>query len=392
MTREVVIIDVARSAVGKRNGALSSALSTELLGDVLVGLFARNPTVDPAIVGHVVGGCVNQLGIQSGNIARTAWLAAGLPMAVPAVTVNNQCGSSQEALTLSHGLIAGGLVDAAVACGVEVMSRVPLGSPVTTEPAFGYPRDGRYSDRYEPTSQFEGAERIAERWDLTRDDLEQFGLRSQRLAAQAWHERRFSDQIVPIHLLGTDRGATTSVFDRDEGLRETSLRALATLRPNLPDRTPGFHTAGTTSQVSDGAAAALLMSAQLASELGLEPRARLVDSILVGSDPVLMLTGPIAATQSLLVRTAMTIDDIDVFEVNEAFASVVLAWQRELHAPMEKVNVNGGAIALGHPLGATGVFLVGKAIFELERAGDHLGLVTMCCGGGVATGTILERL
>jgi len=392
--RDVVIVDAVRSAVGKRNGALRKKFATELLGDVLVAILARNELPGHAI-DQVIGGCVSQLGMQASNVVRNAWLGAGLPLEVPAATVNSQCGSSQEANTLAHALIAGGLADVVISCGVEAMTQVPLGSTTPIEPDYGHPRGGRYAQVYEPTTQFEGAERIAEAWGITRDELEIFGKRSQDRAAAAWSEDRFATQIVPIEAPVIDEtGATidTVIFDHDEGLRDTTLEGLAGLRPNLRDRNPAFHTAGTTSQVSDGASAVLLMSADRAEALELTPRARLIESVLVGSDPELMLTGPIPATRELLDRSGLTLDAIDVLEVNEAFASVVLAWQRETGVDPEKVNVNGGAIALGHPLGATGAILLTKALNELERSGGQYGLVTMCCGGGLGTGTIIERV
>ncbi|MBW8825335.1 MAG: acetyl-CoA C-acyltransferase [Acidobacteria bacterium] len=393
---DVVIVDTVRSAVGRRNGALSTMPSREILVQVLNGLLARNPGVDPQSIGHVVGGNVIQIGDQSGNVIRNAWLMAGLPLEVPAVTVNNQCGSSQEAVTLCHAMIGSGLVDIAVACGVEGMSRIPMGSNAPEEPDFGQPRGGRYPEVYEPTVQFEGADRIAESWGLSRDELDAFGKRSQDLAAAAWAEGRFDGQIIPVEApVLDDKGAVvgTKTFDRDEGLRETTLEGLAKLRtnPRESDR-PSLHTAGTSSQVSDGAGAALLMTAAKADELGLTPRARLVDSVLAGSDPELMLTGPMPATRLLLERSGLSLGDIDVFEVNEAFASVVLAWRKELDVDIDKVNPNGGAIALGHPLGGTGTILITKALNELERTGGRYGLVSMCCGGGLGTGTIIERI
>jgi acetyl-CoA C-acetyltransferase len=392
---EVVLIDAVRSPIGRRNGGFADMPATELLAVVLQQLFNRAP-VEPALVGHVVGGNVIQVGYQSANVARNAWLMTGFPLAVPAVTVNTQCGSSQEALTVSHALVGSGLVDVAVACGVETMTRIPMGSNAPAEPDFGQPRGASYPTFYEPTTQFEGAERIAEEWDLTRDDLDTFGKRSQDLAAQAWVEGRFDSQVVPVDAPAFDdhgKRAGTKTLDRDEGLRETSLEGLSKLRTNPRDADrPSLHTAGTSSQVSDGAAAALVMSASTADRLGIRPRARIVDSVLVGSDPELMLTGPMPATRTLLERNELTLDDIDLFEINEAFASVVLAWQQELDVPLEKVNPNGGAIALGHPLGATGVILLTKALNELERSGQRRALVTMCCGGGLGTGTILERV
>ncbi|MGD9797033.1 MAG: acetyl-CoA C-acyltransferase [Acidimicrobiia bacterium] len=391
---DVVVVGAVRSAIGRRNGALAHTYATELLGDVLAGLVERTG-IDPGAVGHVLGGCVNQLGMQASNVTRNAWLGAGLPLEVPAVTVNTQCGSSQEATTLAHALLGAGLVDVAIACGVEAMSQVPMGSTAPSEPDYGQPRGGRYATVYEPTTQFEGAERIAETWQLTRDELDGFGKRSQDLAASAWEAGRFDDQILGLDVAVTDdRGDVvgTKRFDRDEGLRATTLEGLSGLKTNLRDRDPAFHTAGTSSQISDGASAVLLTTAERADQLGLRPRARIVASVLAGSDPVHMLTGPIPATAQLLERSGLALDDIDLFEVNEAFASVVLAWRKETGADPDKVNVNGGAIALGHPLGATGTVLLTKALHELERRQGRYALVTMCCGGGLGTGTILERL
>jgi acetyl-CoA C-acetyltransferase len=391
--RDVVVIDAVRSAVGTRNGSLAHVHANDLLGDVVLGVLERTG-VDPAAIGHVVGGCVQQVGAQSGNVTRNAWLAAGLPLEVPAVTVNVQCGSSQEATTLTHALVGGGLADIGIACGVETMSAIPMGSTVPTDPDLGQPRAGRYSGQYESTTQFEGAERIAEAWDLTRDELEVFAKRSQDNAARAWAEGRFDAQIVPIDAPVTDDTGTvvgTKRFDRDEGMRDTTLEGLAGLKPNLRDRDPAFHTAGTSSQISDGAGALLVTTAARADELGLTPRARIVDSVLVGSDPELMLTGPMPATRALVARSGIALDDIDVFEVNEAFASVVTAWRKELDVDPDKVNPNGGAIALGHPLGGTGAILVTKALHELDRIGGRYALVSMCCGGGLGTGTLLER-
>ena len=392
--RDVVVIDAVRSAIGRRNGALSKVPATELLASVLKGLMER-VDLDPREVGHVVGGNVNQVGNQAGNVTRNGWLMAGLPLEVPAVTVNTQCGSSQEALTLAHSLVASGLTDVAVACGVETMSQIPMGANVPTDPYYGEPRGGSYTDFYESTTQFEGAERIAEEWGLSREDLDRYGVRSQELARKAWEEGRFETQIVPIQVAvdGEGESGATRTFARDEGLRETTLEALGTLRVNPRQADgPSLHTAGTSSQISDAASACLLVAASRLDALGLTGRARLVDSVLVGSDPVLMLTGPIPATTSLLERSDLKLDEIDLFEINEAFASVVLAWCRETGAPMERVNPNGGAIALGHPLGASGVILATKAIHELTRTGKRYGLVSMCCGGGLGTGTIVERI
>jgi acetyl-CoA C-acetyltransferase len=391
--RDVVIVGAVRSPVGKKNGSLAHKPATELLGDVMLALLDR-VDVEPAAIDHVVGGCVQQIGVQSGNVTRNAWLAAGLPLEVPAVTVNTQCGSSQEALTLGHALVASGLVDTSMVCGIETMSAIPIGSAAPAEPDFGQPRGFRYADYWEPTTQFEGAELIAETWGLTRDELEVYAKSSQDRAAQAWEAGRYDSQVAAIEApMIDDRGAVvgTKTFDRDEGMRPTTLEGLAALKPNLQGRDPSFHTAGTSSQISDGAGALLLMPPERADALGLRPLARVVDSVLVGSDPPLMLTGPMPATRALLERSHLSLDDIDIFEINEAFASVVVAWQRELGADPERVNVNGGAIALGHPLGATGSILATKAVAELERREARYALVSMCCGGGLGTGTLLER-
>jgi acetyl-CoA C-acetyltransferase len=390
---DVVIVEAVRSPIGRRNGGLSSVHPGDLLGQVQRELINR-AGIDPSEVGQVVGGCVSQVGEQAFNITRTAWLSAGLPLEVAATTVDAQCGSSQQATNLATALVAGGVVDVAVACGVETMSRVPIGASGNKKLGFGIPLPKTYFDEYEPTSQFEGAERIADTWGITRQDCDDFGLLSQQRAAAAWAEDRFSTQILPLDAPDVDEDGkptgTTHHVGRDEGLRDTTLEALAGLKPIA--RPDGVHTAGSASQISDGAAAVLLMTAEKAAALGLRARARVVDTCLVGVDPVLMLTGPIDATQHLLSRTGMTMADIDLTEINEAFASVVLAWQRELKADPETTNPNGGAIALGHPLGGTGAFLLTKALHELERTDGTNALVTMCCGGGLGTGTIIERI
>ncbi len=389
--REVVIVEALRSPLGKRGGGLSTMHSIDLLGAVQAELFARSG-VDPAEVGQVVGGCVGQVGMQAMNVTRTAWLTAGLPLEVPATTVDAQCGSSQQATNLAYSLVSAGVVDVAVGCGVEVMSTVFIGASIPTEPAVGKPVNKNYWANYELTSQFDGAERIAQKWGITREETDELGKLSQDRAARAWAEDRFGTQIVPIDApdLGEDGTptGTTHRVERDEGLRETTLEALEGLKTNLPD---GVHTAGTSSQISDGAAAVLMMTRDKAEQLGATPLASVVDSCLVGSDPVLMLTGPIGATQKLLDDNDMKIGDIEVVEINEAFASVVLAWEREHHPDREIVNPNGGAIALGHPLGATGAVLITKAVHELRRSDQEHALVTMCCGGGLGTGTLLRR-
>jgi acetyl-CoA C-acetyltransferase len=392
--RDVVLVEAVRSPVGRRRGGLSAIHSADLLAAVQRAVIDRSG-IDPAEVGQVVGGCVSQIGMQAANITRTAWLQAGLPFDAAGTTVDAQCGSSQQATNFATALVGAGVVDVAVSCGVEVMSGVPMGSTVPQgEIYYGTTINEHYLEHYEATSQFEGAERIAEKFGVTREDLDAFGKQSQDRAARAWAEGRFDSQIVPIEAptLGEDGRVTgTHTVTRDEGLRETTLEGLAKLKPVL-DRNPAFHTAATASQISDGAGALLIMAADKAEALGLEPLARIVDTCLVGSDPVLMLTGPIPATEHLLERNKLTIDDIDLFEVNEAFGSVVLGWQRATGADMERVNVNGGAIALGHPLGGTGSILLTKAAHELQRTGKQRALVSMCCGGGLGTGTILERV
>jgi acetyl-CoA C-acetyltransferase len=389
---DVVIIDAVRTPVGRRNGGLSTVHPADLLGSALTALIGRTG-IDPAEVGQVVSGCVSQVGEQSFNIGRTAWLSAGLPLTTAATTVDTQCGSSQQAANLAAALVASGTVDVAVACGVESMSRIPIGSNSSKKLGLGVPIPKPYFSQYEFTSQFEGAERIADKWGITRADTDSFGLASQQKAARAWTEGRFDTQIVPIEAPvldeeGKPTGETRTV-SRDEGLRETTLEGLANLKAVA--RENGVHTAGSSSQISDGAAAVLMMSEERAQALGLTPKARITQTCLVGVDPVLMLTGPIDATQLLLERSKLAIEDIDVFEINEAFASVVLAWEKEVHPNTDAVNPNGGAIALGHPLGGTGVVLLTKALHELERTGGRRALVSMCCGGGLGTGTLIER-
>jgi acetyl-CoA C-acetyltransferase len=390
---DVVIVEAVRTPVGRRNGGLATVHPADLLGTVLSEVVARTG-IDAAEVDQVVTGCVSQVGEQSFNIGRTAWLSAGLPLTTAVTTVDTQCGSSQQATNLAASLVSSGAVDVAVACGVELMSRVPIGSNSSKKLGLGVPIPKTYFGQYEFTSQFEGAERIADKWGITRADTDAFGLASQQRAATAWAEGRFENQVVGIDAPdldddGAPTGSTHRV-ERDEGLRETTLEALGNLKPVA--RPDGVHTAGNSSQISDGAAALLMMTAEKAAALGLAPRAQVVDTCLVGVDPVLMLTGPIDATQRLLARTGMDIDDLDVFEINEAFASVVLAWQREVGADPAKTNPNGGAIALGHPLGCTGAFLMTKALHELERSDGSTALISMCCGGGLGTGTIIERV
>lgn len=393
--RDVVIVAAGRSPIGKKNGALSAAHPTELLAQVIVEVLKR-ASVAPACVGQVVGGCINKVGAQAMNVTRTAWLTAGGPVEVPCSTVDSQCGSSQYAVNLAASLIASGAEDVVMACGVENMSLLPIGSDAVAgaQAGFGKPITRKYREHFEFTSQFEGAERIATKYGITRDDTDRFGLESQLRAARAVAEGRFDSQLVPVEVPvpNTDskqRSTEMRTVVRDEVPRKTSMEALAGLKPVA--RADGIHTAGSSSQVADGAAAVLLMNEAKARELGCRPRARVLDTCLVGCDPVLMLEGPIPATRKLLNKNGLRISDIDVFEINEAFASVVLSWARTLEPDMERVNPNGGAIALGHPLGATGCGLVTKALHELERSNSQRALVTMCCGGGLGTGTLLER-
>jgi acetyl-CoA C-acetyltransferase len=388
---EVVVVEAVRTPLGRRNGGLASVHPADLLGIAQRAAIERSG-IDPGAVGQVVAGCVSQVGEQTFDIARTAWLSAGFPIEVAGTTVDAQCGSSQQATNLAAALITAGVVDVALACGVESMSRVPLGVAVSQGP--GRPLPKSYFEHFDYATQFEGAERIADKWGISREDCDRFGFQSQQRAQAAWAEGRFEREVVAVDApdLGEDGkpAGTTHHVERDEGLRETSLEALAALKPVA--REDGVHTAGTSSQITDGAAAVLLASASRAEELGLRARARVVDQCLVGVDPVLMLTGPIDATQRLFARTGLTMDDLDTIEINEAFASVVLAWEKEVHPDPARVNPNGGAIALGHPVGCTGARLVTTALHELERIDGRYGLVTMCCGGGLGTGTILERL
>lgn len=391
---EVVIVEAGRSPVAKRNGSFAHVHPADILGPVQMSVLAR-AGVDPSAVGQVVGGCINKIGAQSMNITRTAWLSHGGPQEVAASTVDSQCGSSQYAVNLAHSLIASGAEDVVLACGVENMSRIPIGSDAVAgaKAGLGKPVSRSYFEHHEWASQFEGAERIAAKYQVGRQDTDDFGLVSQERAAKAIAEGRFDTQIIPVEVdvFGADgeRTGQRGTVARDEVPRDTSLEALSQLKPVA--REDGVHTAGTASQIADGAAAVLMMSAEAAGRLGVNPVARVTQTALVGCDPVLMLEGPIPATHKLLERAALSIDDIDNFEVNEAFAAVVLAWARTVGADPAKVNPNGGAIALGHPLGATGCVLITKAVHELQRSGDHRALVTMCCGGGLGTGTLIER-
>jgi acetyl-CoA C-acetyltransferase len=382
-----VIVEAVRTPIGKRKGALSGIHPANLLGAAQIELIKRSG-LDPSEVEQIFAGCVTQAGEQSFNIARTAWLGQGLPYEVAATTIDCQCGSSQQANHLAANLITSGVADVAIGCGVEAMSRVGLGQNVVNGP--GRPFPSRFP--VETPDQFGAAERIAEKYGVTRSDADAFGLASQQKAAQAWAEGRFDREVFTLEapIMGAD-GPTDEVqtVARDQGLRETTATGLAALKPVMPD---GVHTAGSSSQISDGAAAVLWMSADKARSAGIRPRARVVAQVLVGSDPYYQLDGPIAATTKVLAQAGMSIADIDIFEVNEAFASVVCSWQKVHEVDEDLVNVNGGAIALGHPVGATGSRLITTALHELERRDGNLALISMCCGGGLATGTILERL
>lgn len=392
---DVVIVEAGRSAIGKRNGSLAGAHPADVLGPVMMEVIKRAGIVS-SDVGQVVGGCINKVGAQAMNITRTAWLSHGGAQEVAATTIDAQCGSSQQAVNQAHALIASGIEDVVLACGVEAMSLLPIGSDAFAgkKAGLGSPMSRTYFGHYEFISQFEGAERIATKYGVTRQDADEFGLESQERAARAVAEGRFETQIVPVQAptLDSEGNKTdeTITVTRDEIPRDTSLEQLAKLKPVA--REDGIHTAGQSSQIADGASAVLLMSAAKAAELGVTPMARIVQSAIVGCDPVLMLEGPIPATEKVLQKAGLTVDDIDVFEINEAFASVVLSWKSQLNPDMEKVNPNGGAIALGHPLGGTGCFLTTKAVHELERTGGRYGLITMCCGGGLGTGTLIERI
>jgi acetyl-CoA C-acetyltransferase len=383
-----LIVETVRTPIGKRGGALAGLHAAEILGAAQCAVLER-AGIDAPDIEQVVGGCVTQAGEQSSNITRTAWLHAGLPYQAGCLTLDAQCGSAQQATHLVAGLIAADAIGAGIACGVEAMSRVPLGANAGT--GVGKPRPASWD--IDMPNQFVAAERIAQRRGLSRAEIDGFGLRSQLAAQRAWSQRRFDREVVPVKapVLDADRQPTgeTRTVDRDEGLRETSLAALARLRPVLED---GVHTAGTSSQISDGAAAVLLLEAGRARDLGLRPRARIVAQCLIGDEPYYHLDGPIAATERVLARSGMTTGDVDLFEVNEAFASVVLSWLSVHQPDPERVNVNGGAIALGHPVGSTGARLITTALHELERRDASTALITMCAGGAMSTATIIERL
>jgi acetyl-CoA acyltransferase len=387
-----VIVDAVRTPGGKRNGKLKNWHAVDLASEALKALQSRND-LDPSLIDDVIMGCVMQVGEQSLNIARSAVLAAGWPEAVPGTTVDRQCGSSQQALHFAAQGVMSGAYDVVIAAGVEVMTRTPMGASVVRE--LGFPFGPRVMKRYEPVgglkSQGIGAEMIADQWGISREDLDRFSVESHHRAARATAEGRFEREIVPVAIRDDEGNDTAEMMKTDEGIRpDSTLEALANLKPAFKEG--GKVTAGNSSQITDGASAALVMSEERAAQLGLTPRARFHAFALAGVDPVTMLTGPIPATTKVLERAKLSLDDIDLVEINEAFASVVLAWQKEHHADLSKVNVNGGAIALGHPLGASGTKLAATLLNELERTNKRWGLLTMCEGGGLANATVIERL
>jgi acetyl-CoA acetyltransferase family protein len=381
-----VIVEAVRTPIGRAHaerGAFRDTHPNTLLASCLTALVDRTG-IDPADVEDVIAGCTAPFGEQSRNVARNAWLQAGYPVEVPAITIDRRCGSGQSAVSYAAALISSGTHELVIAAGVEHMHHVPIDSPVRIADLYGSPWPRELLERFDFIPQGLSAERIAEQWDISRQEMDELAVESHRRASAATAEGRFAREIVPID---TPHGTAST----DQGIRpETSIDTLAELK--TPFKEGGRITAATSSQLSDGAAAVLLASRGAAERLGLRPRALVVDQVTVGVDPVIMLTGPIPATRKLLRRTGLGIGDLDRVEINEAFASVVLAWQRELEPDMGRVNVNGGAMALGHPVGSTGARLVTTMLHELERSDTELGLVTMCCGGGLGTGTIVQRL
>jgi len=383
--RDVVIVEAVRTPIGRGSrdkGYYRDVHPNELLGRCYTEVIER-AGIEPALVEDVITGCVQQYGEQGWNIGRNAWLQTGLPVETPATTLDRQCGSGQQAVNFGAALVAAGVHDVVIGSGIEHLGRIPMFVGRKFVDEVGVPWTPELMARYPLVDQGTSAELIADKWDVAREELDEIGLRSHQNAVRATDEGRFEREIVPIPVNG-------ETVTADQGIRrDTSLEALAQLQPAF--KADGKITAGNSSQISDGAAAVLLMSADKAAELGLEPRARIVDQTTVGVDPVLMLTGPIPATQRILERNRMAIDDIDLVEINEAFASVIAAWSRELEPDMDRVNVNGGAIALGHPLGSTGARLLTTLVHELERSDRQTGLVTMCCGGGIGTATLVQR-
>jgi acetyl-CoA C-acetyltransferase len=388
-----VIVEAVRTPIGKRNGWLSGLKAPETLRHALEQVIAR-AGIDPKTVDEVIGGCVTQAGEQGSNVTRNAWLSAGndrLPYSTACTTVDAQCGSAQQANHMAAGLIAAGGASVTIGCGVEQMSHVPLGSNVINGPGHYKVEPWPYDDP--PNGQFGAADRIADNRGITREDLDEWGFHSQRKAKLAWDEARFEREIAPIEtpVIGEDGQPTseTQTISRDQGLRDTTLEGLAKLKPVIEG---SKHTAGTSSQISDGAAAVLWMDEDHAKALGLKPRAKLLHQLVTGTDPYYLLDGPVDATAKMLDRSGMAMSDFDVFEINEAFAAVVLSWA-QVHKPdLDRVNINGGAIALGHPVGSTGARLITTALHELERSDKELAFVTMCCGGSLGTASILQRL
>jgi acetyl-CoA acyltransferase len=384
--REVVIVEAARTPIGRgheEKGYYKDTHPSNLLAKSFSEVISR-AGIDPAEVEDVVAGCVQQFGEQAFNICRNAWLEAGLPMETPATTVDRQCGSAQQAINFAAALIASGVHDVAIGGGVEHMGHISFADGLAVQQEYGMAFSPELMERYNLVPQGISAEMIADKWEIPRSELDEIGLRSHQLAARATEEGRFEREIIPFAVNG-------DTYVTDQGIRpDTSLEKLSELKTVFKE--DGKITAGNSSQISDGAAAVLLMDREKAEALGLTPRAKIVDQTTVGVDPVIMLTGPIPATRKLLERNGMQIDDIDLIEINEAFASVVAAWRRELEPDMDRVNVNGGAIALGHPLGSTGARLMTTLLHELERSDKEVGLVTMCCGGGLGTGTLIQRI
>jgi acetyl-CoA acyltransferase len=384
--REVVIVEAVRTPIGRghpEKGYYKNTHPNELLGKCYTEVIERAgiPAED---VEDVITGCVQQYGEQMFNVGRNAWLQAGLPIETPATTVDRQCGSAQQAVNFGAALIAAGVHDSVIGSGVEHMGHIPMGVGFKWVDEVGSPWPEEMMAKYNLVPQGISAEMIADKWEIPRSELDELGVRSHKLAHQATEEGRFERETIPFQVNG-------DTYVTDQGIRpDTTLETLSKLKPAFKE--DGKVTAGNASQISDGAAAVLLMERQKAESLGLKPRARIVDQTTVGVDPVIMLTGPIPATRKLLERNGMTMNDIDLVEINEAFASVLAAWRRELDPDMDRVNVNGGAIALGHPLGSTGARLITTLLHELERSDKSVGLVTMCCGGGLGTGTIIERI
>ena len=383
--REVVIVEAVRTPIGRghpEKGYYRAVHPNELLGTTWVEVIDR-AGIEPASVEDVITGCVQQYGEQSYNVGRNAWLQAGLPVETPATTIDRQCGSAQQAVNFAAALVAAGVHDVAIGGGVEHMGHISFADSFSVMQEHGMAFSPELMKRYDLIPQGLSAEMIADRWEIPRSELDEIGARSQQLAKQATDEGRFERETIPMQVNG-------DTYVTDQGLRETTIESLSQLKPAFKE--DGRITAGNSSQVSDGAAAVLLMTREKADALGLKPRARIFDQTTVGVDPVIMLTGPIPATEKLLERNGMKMDDIDLVEINEAFASVVGAWRRELDPDMDRVNVNGGAIALGHPLGSTGARLITTLLHEMERSDKEMGLVTMCCGGGLGTGTLIQRV